>query len=196
MRGKVTIVGREAQSGAYLLRILAAKRMAVQFGRFRGGEAIALPAGEYVYVGSAMGEKGASCLARRLVRHATRRETAPHEIRELMLAEFARLGLGHGDLQPRGAKGLFWHVDYLLEATEVSLTHVLVLRSGRRLEKELAALVAGQPYTSTPAPGLGASDAAGDTHLFAVRGERQGWWEALAAAVRALDDSLLTGQQG
>jgi Uri superfamily endonuclease len=157
--------------------------LAIRFGRFRQGEAVALPAGAYLYIGSAMGQKGASSLARRLVRHATRREGAPHGIRAAMLDAFARLGLGSEDLRPRRAKGLFWHVDYLLEAPEVTLTNVLALRSSVRLEQELAALAAAQDYTSAPVPGLGASDVAGGTHLFALAPEEDRWRE-LVDAVR------------
>lgn len=179
----VTVLGNEAQSGAYVLRMRMDEPLAIQFGRFRQGEAVALTAGAYVYVGSAMGQKGAPSLARRLVRHATRREGTPHEIRALMLDTFARLELGSGDLRPRGAKRLFWHVDYLLEAPGVSLTHVLALRSRVRLEQEMAELVAAQVYTSTPLPGLGASDTPGGTHLFAVA-PGEGRWQGLTDVVR------------
>lgn len=176
----VTVLGEEAQGGAYVLRMHAPEPLAIHFGRFRKGEPVALAAGEYVYIGSAMGARGASSLARRLVRHATRRQGPPHEIREVMLAEFTRLGLGSGDLRPRGAKRLFWHVDYMLEAPEVRLTHVLAVRSGARLEEELAAMAAAQAYRATPAAGLGASDVPGGTHLFAVQPGEQ-WWQPFVA---------------
>lgn len=181
----VTVLGQEAQCGAYLLRIRSGAPLAVRFGRYRQGAPVALAAGDYLYVGSAMGRRGASTLARRLVRHATRRKGPPHNIHAQMLATFAELELGTGDLRPRGSKRLFWHVDYLLEQPEVTLTHVLVIRSNSRLEQALATLLAQQPYTSTPAPGLGASDASGATHLFAVGGEVEGgWWVDLLGRVQ------------
>lgn len=180
---EVAVLGGEAQSGAYILRIRVEKPLALRFGRFRKGEAIALRAGEYLYVGSAMRKKGASSLAKRLVRHATRSEGAPHRIRAVMLAEFARLGLGQGDLRPRRAKRLFWHADYLLEPGDVSLSRVLLVRSQLRLEQALAELLAAQPYTSTPVQGLGASDVPGATHLFAVA-PAKGWWQEIVGAVR------------
>lgn len=177
----VTVLGGVAQSGAYILRMRVEEALAIRFGRFRQGQAVALAAGAYLYIGSAMGQKGASSLARRLVRHATRREGAPQDIRVVMLDAFARLELGSGDLRPRRAKRFFWHVDYLLEPPEVRLTHVLAVRSDVRLEQELAALVAAQDYTSTPVKGLGASDVPGGTHLFAVAAGEERWQELVDA---------------
>lgn len=179
----VTILGGEEKSGAYILRMSVLNPMAIRFGRFRQGEALLLAAGEYLYVGSAMGVKGSSGLARRLVRHATRREGAPHAIREGMLVEFARVGLGGDDLPPRGEKRLFWHVDSLLEAATVRLTHVLAIRSRARLEQDLAGLVAGQIWASLPVRGFGASDVPGGTHLFAAA-PMEGWWQALVEMVQ------------
>jgi len=181
----VSVIGREVQSGAYLLRIHVAEPLAVTFGRFRNGESLPFPPGDYLYAGSAMGQKGASTLARRLVRHATRSGgRAPHPIREQMLATFAAAGLGRGDLRPRRPKSLFWHVDYLLDPPAVSLTHVLAIRSPERLEEDLAALIAAQCYTYVPARGLGASDTRDATHLFSVQ-SRPGWWPKLLRRVRA-----------
>lgn len=181
----VTVIGREVQSGAYLLRIHVAEPLALTFGRFRDGEPLPFPPGDYLYAGSAMGLKGATSLARRLVRHATRSgRRAPHPIREQMLATFATVGLGRGDLRPRRPKSLFWHVDYLLDPPAVSLTHVLAIRSPQRLEEDLAALAAAQCYTYVPARGLGASDTPGSTHLFSIQ-SRPGWWPKLLRRVQA-----------
>ena len=179
----LTVVGEQVQSGAYILRIRVKTPLALAFGRFRGGATVPLPAGDYLYVGSAMGRRGASSLARRLVRHATRSgDRAPHPIRAQMLETFARHGLGSGDLRPRRAKSLHWHVDYLLDPLAVSLTHVLAVRSTVRLEEAMAELVANRPYTSLPAPGLGASDTRGGTHLFAVA-PMEAWWGTLVTRV-------------
>ena len=182
---RVTILGGEAQSGAYILRLRAAEPLALAFGRFRGGAPVSLPAGQYLYVGSAMGARGASSLARRLVRHATRSGERPaHPIRAEMIARFGAADLGRGDLRPRRGKRLFWHVDYLLDSLAVSLTHVLVVRAPVRLESALAGLVADRPYADTPVPGLGASDTRGSTHLFSVA-PSPGWWAQLIDLVEA-----------
>lgn len=184
---RVTILGGAEESGAYLLGMRAREPLALAFGRFRGGRPIPLPAGTYLYVGSAMGTKGASSLARRLVRHATRSGDRPaHTIRAEMIARFATAGLGRGDLRPRSAKSLFWHVDYLLDPLAVSLTHVLAVRAPGRLEATLARLVADRPYTEIPVPGLGASDTRDGTHLFSAT-PAPGWWTQLVEEVRGLD---------
>lgn len=184
----LTVLGPRIQTGTYILRIRLAQSLSLAFGRFRDGRQLSLPAGSYLYVGSAMGRKGATTLARRLVRHASRSgRRPPHTIRAQMLATFPTLGLGSGDLRPRGPKSLFWHVDYLLDPASVTLTHVLALRSPRRLEESLATLIATRPYTSLPFPGLGASDTRSTTHLFSVE-PAPGWWFQLIRKAGSLLD--------
>src|SRR4051812_47743367 len=95
----VALIGDKWQGGTYVLRILVRRSVLMAFGRFDGGKQIEVSAGEHVYVGSALGLKGPSSLARRLVRHASltgRRH--PHWIRSLMQDRFAAIGLGNGDL--------------------------------------------------------------------------------------------------
>lgn len=182
----VIVLGSEAQSGAYILRLAVDEPLSLAFGRFRGGEPLTLPAGIYLYVGSAMAEKGASSLAHRLVRHATRSELdLPHPIRAEMIDRFQALRLASGDPRPQRKKSLFWHVDYLLDQPSVRLTHVLVVRARDRLETALADLLQTQPYTMLPFEGLGASDVPHGTHLFLVR-PTTGWWCQLQTNVRGM----------
>ena len=64
----ITIGGdRACRGGVSVLHVRLAAPRAVVFGRFRGGQPIAVPAGDIFYVGSALGG-----LAARLLRHATR----------------------------------------------------------------------------------------------------------------------------
>ncbi len=63
--------------GVYLLRIQLIEPLSVVFGRFRKGVVIPLSAGEYLYVGSALGGLG-----RRLLRHATRSDGSAHPVRQ------------------------------------------------------------------------------------------------------------------
>ena len=185
----LTIVGGESHAGTYLLRIHLRDSLAVSFGRFLGGAPISLPAGEYAYVGSALGERGPATLARRLARHATRSTgRSPHPIRAAMVGCFPRLGLGEGDLLPRGAKKLFWHVDYLLEPDEAALTAAYIIRSPVPLERELAGLLQDDPATAVVARGLGASDAASLTHLYRVEAAAA-WWENLRSRLFRLWES-------
>ena len=78
----IHIIGGKSQAGTYVLRIHLKENTTLQFGRFKKGKLISLPAGDYAYVGSALSEKGATSLARRLIRHATRSgNKPPHTIR-------------------------------------------------------------------------------------------------------------------
>ena len=72
------------------------------------------------------------------------------------------------NLQLPAQKRLHWHIDYLLEDTAVSLTHILVIRSRTRLETAVARSLNADPRTFAPAPGLGATDDAGSTHLLGI----------------------------
>lgn len=172
----IAVLGDEGQQGGvYLLRLRVAEPLAVRFGRFRGGAAVAVPAGEALYVGSAR-----RALAPRLLRHASRASGTPHPIRAEMLAAFAAVGLG--GLTASAEKRLRWHVDYLLEETAVSLTHALLIRSAAPLEEPLARWLNQQPETQFIAPGLGASDAPGKAgavaHLLTSTAP-EAWWDRL-----------------
>ena len=98
-----------------------------------------VPVADYVYVGSALAQKGAPSLARRLLRHASRADVArPQPLRQEMLALFLQIGLGPNPLYPPTGKKLRWHVDFLLEEQATELTAVYVIRSPRRLEESVS----------------------------------------------------------
>lgn len=162
----ITFQGDTGQRGAYLLWMRAREQASVTFGRFQGGRPVAIPPGWYVYVGSAMGPRGASALAGRLLRHATRTgDKPPHLIREAMEKTFAAAGFGIPSLRPPTLKSLHWHVDYLLDQTAIELEHVTVIRTETRIESVLARQLAALPGASTLLKGLGAGDTPGETHL-------------------------------
>ncbi len=180
----ITILGDESLGGTYLLRLLAREGLAVRFGRFRGGEPITIPAGECLYVGSAMRGVGV-----RVLRHAGRVDGAtPQPIRAALWERFLAAGLVKGKQRPSPPKRLHWHIDYLLERPEAVLTHVIVLRSRVRLETAVAHWLAQQPETCILAPGLGARDAPGSTHLLGVRTD-EAWWQALPHQLLLLDEA-------
>jgi Uri superfamily endonuclease len=183
---RVIVLGDAAQSGVYLLRIAVHEALAVAFGRFRQGQVIDVPPGEYVYVGSAMAARGAVSLARRLVRHATRSgDRNPHPIRAEMIEIFGQIGLGEGSLLPRRAKKLFWNIDYLLDADAVELKGVIAVRSHAPLEAQLGQLLEDDPRTFVLERGLGAHDTPGSTHILGVQGGDR-WWADLLERVRGL----------
>ncbi len=175
----IIIIGDESHAGTYILRIRLKKDTALRFGRFKKGKLISLPAGEYAYVGSALAEKGATTLARRLVRHATRSgDQRPHRIRETMLRRFAECGLGDGNLLPRRGKTLHWNVDFLLDLPSADLTGICAIRSRVRLEDRLAKQLEEDPHTGVIERGLGANDVPGNTHLLHVNAV-EAWWTLL-----------------
>uniref|UniRef100_A0A540VHQ8 DUF123 domain-containing protein n=2 Tax=Litorilinea aerophila TaxID=1204385 RepID=A0A540VHQ8_9CHLR len=168
--------------GAYVLRIALGEDAKVAFGRFRGGEPIPLPAGDYLYVGSAMGKRGSATLARRVLRHACRSGQAPpHPIwmslqrslrRELQEAGFPT------ELPRPSPKRCFWHIDYLLDRPEAELVQVFLVGSDQRLEASLARSLAADPHTRVVAAGLGARDSDQATHLLRVEAAPV-WWQTL-----------------
>lgn len=151
-----------------------------------GGKQVAFSPGEYLYIGSALGASGATSLAKRLVRHATRSGSLPpHPIRAAMLTHFHLLGLGKAPLIGPTPKKLFWHIDYLLQSLTVDLVQIFAIRTTRRLEPLLAKLLAGDSFTFIIEKGLGASDHRGHTHLLGVQADDQ-WWAALVTKLQAL----------
>lgn len=171
------ILGENHSSGAYLLRIRVHHPLSIRFGKFNRGASILVPLGDYIYVGSAMGARGASSLAWRLLRHASRTDAQnPHAIRAEMLSEFEAVGLGKLPLSPPNQKKLHWHIDFLLDDRTVSLSHIIAICTATRLESNIARRLAKHPDTFALADGLGASDARGETHLFGIK-NADAFWE-------------------
>lgn len=131
--GAICTWGNQGRGGVYILRLHVAEPLAVQFGRFQNGRLIHIPTGEYLYVGSALAQKGAASLPRRLLRHASRADSQnPHPVRQAMLSLFPKIGLGPPLLLPPISKKLRWHVDYLLDEPIVALTAVFIIRARKR----------------------------------------------------------------
>lgn len=182
----IVILGDASQAGTYILGIHLKENTTLKFGRFKKGKFMSLPVGDYVYVGSALSEKGATSLARRLIRHATRTgDKRPHPIREKMINRFIECGLGSGNLLPRQGKILHWNVDFLLDLQSAELVNVFAIRSAERLENRLAKRLEQDPHTEIIEPGLGANDTPGNTHLLRIREDKM-WWASLADKLRGI----------
>lgn len=165
-----------------MLRIRLAERAAVRFGCFRDGAVLALPAGDYAYAGSARAARGPAGLGRRLLRHATRSSAKPpHRLRPALAVALAAAGL---EAEPPAAKSCRWHIDWLLDETAAELVQVLALRGAAGDEKRVAACLLADASVHPVAPGLGASDHPGATHLLAAPAA-DSWWEALAVHLAA-----------
>ena len=182
----IVIIGDDSQAGTYILRIYLKENTTLKFGRFKKGKRISLPAGDYVYIGSALSEKGATSLARRLIRHATRsNHKPPHAIREEMIHRFSECGLGPRDLHPKHGKTLHWNVDFLLDLPSAELVNIFAIRSTERLENRLAKRLEQDPHTEIIERGLGANDTPGNTHLLRIR-EDKTWWASLTDKVKII----------
>ena len=177
---KIIVIGENTEAGTYILRILLQTDIDLKFGRFKKGKIIHLPQGVYTYVGSALSEKGATSLARRLVRHATRSgEKPPHVIRDDMLNRFQEIGLGPNNPVPKNRKKLFWNIDHLLDLDIVDIMNVIAIRSTDRLESNIAEYLENDPYTQIIEKSLGANDSPKNTHVLHVNADEQ-WWLSLS----------------
>lgn len=173
---RIIILGETISTGCYLLRIQLLQAQKIQFGRYNQSGAHFLPKGDYIYIGSALGNKGASSLGYRLMRHLTRCSgDTPHAIRGECATQLYNAGIQAK--VPRNKK-CHWHIDYLLEIPQAQVIGIIILRSQADYEKQIAAAFANLPETSTPVPGLGASDHPGNTHLFHITAGAD-WWSRL-----------------
>jgi Uri superfamily endonuclease len=93
----------------------------------------------------------------------------------VLLAAFDAHGLA---VRTPPHKSLHWHVDYLLDVAPVSLAGATAIRSDARLELPIADLLMSDPVACVLAPGLGAADAPGHTHLLRVLAA-PAWWAHL-----------------
>lgn len=158
--------GTERQ-GTYLLFVRLAKPLQLTFGKFLKGKPLFLPAGSYLYLGSALG-KGSNRypLARRLLRHASRTGgEKPHTICKALQKILQEYKLAPESAGKPAEKKLHWHIDYLLDRPESLIFHILIIRSASKLEPVLARYLGTSPETSIPAEGLGAQDTGSSTHL-------------------------------
>lgn len=162
-----TIFGNKYRMGSYILLIRVSSSIELAFGRFQQGKVFAIPKGDYLYVGSALG-KGAP-LAKRLCRHASRSSARPHhKIMGVMMHRFVEEELMEKEAHMPAGKKLRWHIDYLLDWTEVAITHMVIIRSPMRLEQKLSEFLEMLHETSVIAPRLGAQDAKSGSHLLRI----------------------------
>ena len=125
-------------------------------------------------------------LARRLLRHTTRSNPQnPHDLQQRLVNKIHKTGLGPKTLQPPVGKRVHWNIDHLLDEDDVHLTSVMIIRSPENLEAQLANYLISQPETQPLAPGLGAHDHPGNTHILKVNAGRT-WWEQLAGRLEEI----------
>lgn len=170
-------VGKAGMQGIYILHLNVASPINVTFGRFQDGQPVPIPPSDYLYIGSALGQRGSTTLAGRLLRHTIRSgDQPPHAIHPLLRTKLQERGLipvrSVGTPQP---KRLFWHIDYLVDRPEAEITQIFILHTSDRVESALARVLAADPAVAPVAPGLGASDDPHATHLLRVDAPAE-WW--------------------
>ena len=185
---RIVITGSRHASGSYILTITVKTEINVQFGRFQNGRQIAVPAGAYLYVGSAMGKRGASTLAGRLIRHTMRTEgELSHQIQPALWGALVGYNLTPALPVPSGVKKLRWHIDYLLDNLDAEIAGIICIRSAQKHETPLARIVSEQPGVIILEKGLGAADTANATHLLRYTGNDPAWWSRLAELANRIE---------
>jgi Uri superfamily endonuclease len=188
MSKAILILGSEVYTGAYVLHITLAQPCQFRLGRFREGRWLKFEAGDYIYVGSAMGRRGATSLPHRLLRHATRSGSRPaHRLRPSLLSVMNQAGLADDRLQAPSRKTLHWHIDYILDSESARLTGVVALRSDKHLESGLAWHLSAVHFTRVPVTGVGATDKRQETHFLQLYPPG---WPGVVEIARALAESL------
>lgn len=186
----VLFLGQATGQGIYILRVQVAVPLTVSFGRFQGGRPLALSPGDYLYLGSALGRGGATNLAGRLLRHATRSgNQPPHAIRATLATQLQEMGLlAHNRADTPPHKRCFWHIDYLVDQPAAEIVQIIALRTPYPYEARLARRLAEDPALAPVAPGLGASDDPQATHLLQVVADAA-WWQRLPLVMTNLEQT-------
>ncbi len=162
-----TFSGSNERQGTYLLFISLSKPVRLAFGSFMKGKKLPLPAGYYLYLGSALGKGDNSFpLARRLIRHTSRSgNEKPHAIGKALRIAMLKNRIADEHALNIKQKKLHWHIDYLLQCPESSIFHIVIIRKAEKLEPALSRYLETNPNTSVFAQRLGAQDTKNSTHL-------------------------------
>ncbi|MDH5645715.1 MAG: DUF123 domain-containing protein [Candidatus Heimdallarchaeota archaeon] len=171
--GNIISLGEKYSCGTYILKINIFQDKKVVFGRFDQGKEQYLTKGEYIYIGSALSNKGATSLGNRLQRHTLRSSHQPHQINNELTSFFDELHINY--TKNPSPKKLRWNIDYLLELVESEINKILFIRSSTRYESIWSNYIENLTYISVLQRGLGASDSKNETHILVWNGEIDNW---------------------
>ncbi len=185
----ITVIGAGPWSGAYLLKIEVTAALAVSFGRFAQGRPVCVAPGSYLYIGSARSNNDlAAPLLARVTRHLQRTPPRPPQRLWAEWQVFVAQHQAHTRTPP--PKRLHWHIDFLLDKRSAHVVQIVLIPAAQPMERWLAESMEALDCTAPLAPGLGASDHRGHTHLMRWQGTDAAWaamrqdLAALAAAFR------------
>lgn len=148
--------------GAYLLIITVTQPCAVVFGRYQAGQPVVVQSGQLLYIGSARGSGDHPRMAQRILRHLTRTGDAPpHALRAQAAAHFRQ----SCPVTPPRRKQLRWHIDYLLDRPEATVSAIWLARGDTINETSLYTRLHATGLVAPVAYRLGASDHPQATHL-------------------------------
>ncbi len=157
-------IGDDFSQGTYLLLIQVQNTHSISFGRFDKGRTIDIESGYYIYIGSALNQKGATSLGNRLSRHCLRSpDKTEHHIRMKLLDFFDELGI-HYTKNP-SSKTLFWNIDHLVNLDDAEIKGIIFIRSPHPFEIAWSEYLENLEETSIIAKGLGANDSKDHTHV-------------------------------
>ncbi|MHA1912196.1 MAG: DUF123 domain-containing protein [Candidatus Kariarchaeaceae archaeon] len=183
----ITVIGQKSNGGTYILKINLKESLSLSFGGFLGGKSILVPQGIYLYIGSALNQKGSSSLAYRLVRHASRANGSHHLIRSKLIRFFNDQKMVLFEIKAPSLKTLHWNVDYLLEKPEAEIVEIIILRSRKKMESLWAKMLEEEKETEIIEEGLGANDTIGETHLLKLHSSEK-WWQDLPIRLSKLSN--------
>ena len=183
MCSNILDLGGTGLQGTYLLQIYLMENLLVTFGKFNKGKPISLPAGYYLYLGSAMGKKGATTLPSRLLRHTLRTPPKPPHAIFQEVCKFFNI---EKSTCMKKTKTLHWHVDYLVDSLQAEIMKIAFMRSEKPLEHAWSTFINRSVMISIISPKLGASDYGKGSHLVRLKNGTRGWEEILRSISRLL----------
>ena len=183
----ITVIGQKSNGGTYILKIKLKENLSIPLGGFLGGKSILFPKGVYLYVGSALKQKGSSSLAFRLVRHASRAFTSSHLIQPQLIDFFNTQQMSLTEIKAPIKKTLHWNIDYFLESQNTEITELIILRSTKPMESRWSKMLEQEKETEIIEKGLGANDSLGETHLLKLNSSVK-WWKGLPSKLSQISD--------
>jgi Uri superfamily endonuclease len=167
-------VGEIKPKGTYVLHIVLQTDLDLAVGKLGN---VSLEKGHYCYVGSALGHTATS-LPYRLLRHcitSSGREKSMYSDLFTQLRQYQFIPPTY-----RPVKNIHWHIDYLVEKTEIDITDILIITRRKCRENDIVALLEMLDFQQ-PVRGLGSTDSTEFSHFF--RFPTQEDWNRVTALI-------------
>ncbi len=164
IKNKIQFFGEPNTSGSYILIIKLSEEIEIKFGRFKKGKPFLLKPGNYFYIGSALRKT----LPSRLFRHTNRSNGKPaHSIQIELIQGLIEVGI-YSKFPKIKAKKLHWHIDYLLDNPNISVSQINIFFGDLNIEGKIGNYIQNLSVVEVISKGLGASDHSGNSHLLKI----------------------------